>query len=324
VGPTLYAGLHRNGAIDGYIHLDALQRDVVFFVGNNLKRNPFTRPLAIGIGLARAKDSDDTSGNRVALAAAKQWLADGGALFIYPEGTSTLGPSPLRFHRGAAVLAIDALAAGIPLRVVPVGIDYENPATPGSEVDVMIGDPVDLAGFQQDPRKAVIELHKRIETALTRLAFVFPNEQAQARARHAALVGGGGNGERRLQFLRRYSDGGEPLSTTPRAAGVVSWGSVPSMLAVFPGVLVNAPLVAAAWYGARLLADGPNVVALYRILIGLLGGVVWIVFSAMLGTVLWGLNGLALPLFQVVLGTLALRYGHRALLPFIVHRSINQ
>lgn len=143
-GPTLYVGLHRNGAVDGWLHLSALKRDVIFFVGKNLKTNPITRLFAIGIGLARAKDNTDTSGNREALAASNEWLQSGGALFMYPEGTSTLGPKPLNFHRGAAALAVGAIRKGIPLRVIPVGIDYESPATPGSNVDVIVGDAINL------------------------------------------------------------------------------------------------------------------------------------------------------------------------------------
>src|SRR5258708_994491 len=61
--PTIFVGLHRSGAIDGYVHLSALGGDIVFLVAANLLRNPLTRVLAVGIPVERAKDKGDRSGN---------------------------------------------------------------------------------------------------------------------------------------------------------------------------------------------------------------------------------------------------------------------
>ncbi len=310
-GPTLYVGLHRNGAVDGWVHSAAFGARTIFFVGANLRKNLLTRPFAIGIPLERAKDGGNTAGNRSALSASLTWLRSGNALFIYPEGTSTLGPKTLSMHRGAAALAVEALQAGIALKVIPVGIDYAAPATPGSQVDVMTGAEIDLAGLPEDRTKAVECLHERITGALLGLAFPFPDEASQDRARRIALCCAKGNRAARLYLLRKFSDSEGPPQAT-NCARQSAGRSMASLFLMLPGLLINAPLAFASWLSAKVAADGPNVVALYRILSGLFLGPAWLVLTGFCATALFGSSGLLVPLAQILLGVIALRYAHDA------------
>jgi len=88
-------------------------------------RRSFSRALFFeGIAVARAKDEETAVHNDARSASAR--VARGrGRLFVFPEGTSSLGPRHLPFKSGAAHnRAPIHLATGRPLRIVPLGIHY--------------------------------------------------------------------------------------------------------------------------------------------------------------------------------------------------------
>lgn len=317
-GAVLYVGLHRNGAVDGWIHFDALQRNIVFFASKKLQNNFFTAPFAIGIGLVRKKDDPDTTGNKQALAASIDWLRAGNCLFIYPEGTSTLGPCPLAFHKGAAVLAAEALTQGINLQVIPVGIDYEAPATPGSTVEVIVGEPIRVDDLKPNGETAVESLHERLSSALHQLAFTFASEEQQAQASRVAASHG--RRQHRLELLRQFSDSGQiGLAKKPTARDWIK--SLFAMFAIMPGTLLNLPLVLTCFFGAKIMSDDLNVVALHRILIGLFFGPPWIAISLCLSIWMFGWAGLLVVPMQLAFGVLALRHGYEAIRIFELIKS---
>jgi 1-acyl-sn-glycerol-3-phosphate acyltransferase len=317
--PTFYLCLHRNGAVDGWANDWALRRwsprGALALLGANLRRNPITRLFAVGLPLVRAKDRGGDPqeaaaarrANEAAIAASVNWLKEGGSLQIYPEGTSDLGPKPLPFHRGAAHLAGHALRA-LPrgeLLLRPVLIDYEAPATPGSRVDVLVGAPVPTDDLDpQDPALTHL-LHQRIADRLRAMAFVFDDEAHQAAARAQANLFR--DSDARLERLRWLSLDESRINPDPGAPDRPRRLLAVALAA--PGALLNAPLAAASWLAARRMADGPNVVAFWRILVGLALAPVWLAASATAGVALFGGAGLALPLAQILLGALALRQG---------------
>jgi 1-acyl-sn-glycerol-3-phosphate acyltransferase len=305
-GGILFVGLHRNGAIDGWVHLTALGGDAVFLVGANLRRNPFTRPFAVGIAVERAKDAGDRSGNPAALEGALAYLRRGGDVFVYPEGTSSLGPSPLPFHLGAARIAAAAIARGIDLRVIPVGIDYAAPATPGSTVDVIVGPIVELP--REDGASMLEAVHAAISRALIALAFVFADDKHQKDARAAAARAVNGDTRARAAALSRLALSAPHLATiAPSPASPRRWWRLVRRTGVAIGMTVNFPLFGGGWVVARAMADGPNVVALWRIVSGLFLAPIWLAVSLLASLSLLGPAGVLVPLVQVALGAYALR-----------------
>ena len=94
-GPVLYVGLHRNGAVDGFVYHQFVPRGV-YLISTQLLRSLFARLFFCGIPIARKQDGGDGSQNEAALRQCIQLLADGGELVVFPEGTSSLGPSSKR------------------------------------------------------------------------------------------------------------------------------------------------------------------------------------------------------------------------------------
>src|SRR5271169_596273 len=100
-GPVLFLGTHRNGAVDGFIYRRLL-REPVFMISTQLRQNWLGRLFFQGIAVTRTKDKGDREANGAAMRQCLDILRKGGALFVFPEGTSSLGPRHLPFKSGAA------------------------------------------------------------------------------------------------------------------------------------------------------------------------------------------------------------------------------
>ncbi len=140
-GPVLFIGLHRAGLMDGWVYSHALPRRTVFMVAMKRLRQPWLRLLVAGIGVSRRQDGGAIHRNHAALAECRHELKAGRTIFIFPEGTSTLGPHHLPFQPGAALLARAYPAATI----VPLAIHYAEPTRISTGVEVVVGVPFRLA-----------------------------------------------------------------------------------------------------------------------------------------------------------------------------------
>jgi 1-acyl-sn-glycerol-3-phosphate acyltransferase len=141
-GPVLFVGRHCAGLMDGWLYAHAVPRPTVFVIAARLRRNRLLRPLVAGIAVMRRKDGGDrTAAKHAALQACRSELAAGRTLFIFPEGTSSLGESPLPLEPGAALLARAVPGTAL----VPVAIHYADPVRLGTNVAITFGAPHYLA-----------------------------------------------------------------------------------------------------------------------------------------------------------------------------------
>lgn len=336
-GPVLFLGLHRNGAVDGFIYKRVLG-NVVFLASRQLLKNFFLRIFFTGIPVTRTKDEGDRSANREALRACVEHLKNGGRLFVFPEGTSSLGPRHLPFKSGAAWLIADYLASAghtppsndrtlsptapsAPLRVVPVGIHYECAWAFRSKVEVVIGEPINTAlpGDATDIER-LKELRRRITAGLEKVGVNVTSAEYQEDIQRLAYVS-------TLATPRSYFESLKALEThVPGPIATVAqtlhttlndpaftalrrhqgvplfpmgsrWLYVVLLLLLAPlvlaAILLNALPFVAAWYAGKRFPDGPNVIALWRILVGLPLFVFWSL-AVVIVSVLAGYYGLAL------------------------------
>jgi 1-acyl-sn-glycerol-3-phosphate acyltransferase len=105
-GPVLYLGLHRNGAVDGFVYHRALDGPT-FMISTQLQKNWFARLFFTGIAVTRSKDEGARTDNDQALQECLAHLRDGGSLFVFPEGTSSLGCRHLPFKTGGLWLILE-------------------------------------------------------------------------------------------------------------------------------------------------------------------------------------------------------------------------
>lgn len=313
-GPVLYLGLHRNGAVDGYLYKSKLPR-ATFMISVQLRRSLLGRIFFDGIEVAREKDGkDDAVDNAAALRQSVEALKAGGALFIMPEGTSDLGHRHLPFKKGAARILAAALAEGIRPTVIPLGIHYERAWAWQSDVEIVAGPPLDLdlPPGTEGPA-AVAQLHKRIGAALEALAVQATDADTFARRERTAYAATLGTGRSYFAALKALEQGlpeaeaaqaefDAAIADAPlfRHQGVPlipirhAWAYALYALVLVPLVgaacLLNLPPILIAREAGRRFADAPNTITLWRLLTGAPALALWAS-----GLLLWALIAGNLP-----------------------------
>jgi hypothetical protein len=299
-GPILYLGLHRNGAVDGFVYDSVLPR-ALFMISTQLRRSPLGRLFFRGIEVARTKDSlkDRNKDNRDALFACIHHIVQGGALFVMPEGSSDLGFRHLPFKKGAARILQTTLAAGKSPMVVPLGIHYEAAREWQSDVEVVVGNPIDtMLPSGLTDTEAVNLLHQRITEALEVVGVSAPDADTFTKWEQIAYAATLGTGRHYFSALKALEQGRVDFTDAAvyleseisraqawRHQGVPlmpirhSWAyAVYALLLtpmVFTALIFNLPPLLAAWFAGRHLADGPNTVALWRLLAGFPVLLIW-------------------------------------------------
>lgn len=334
-GPVLFLALHRNGAVDGFVHHTIIPESV-FMVSTQLRKNWFGRVFFSGIEVTRDRDRKcETADNSDAVDECAAHLRAGGKLFIFPEGTSSLGPRHLPFKSGAARLIDAMLESGGPMpAIVPVGIHYECGWAFRSQVEVVFGAALnlDLAGTT---RRRLVVIKQRIHTALEAVGANFESDSIQQTAELLAYGRKLGNGKSFFSGLKKFEQCLPPavsaawqdlcpalnqrrllrhqgfplfLDRPPWLHGLAA--AIFSVPVIAAAVLNAPPLALAACAGAKL-ADAPNVIALWRILIGVPALLFWwlalAVATGFAGKSEWFLCGIILSVLGLLLSRRALK-----------------
>ncbi len=281
--PTLFLGLHRNGAADGWIYASVLPRPVDFMISVQLRRHLIGRLMARGIEVVRDKDDGDRAQNARALTEAADRLAGGGAVFVFPEGTSTLGPSHLPFRTGAARVARELLGRGSALTVVPLAIHYEAPVHLGSDVHIVVGEPIKLRSVE-----GVADLQERFGRALEQTGIHFADAATQSDAEQLARIAGDAGepyptalgrpitAEDRVRLARWRAAAaadrpltwlGLPIAARRFALTSLLMGSAGCLISGL-GLLLNLVPAALGFWAGRRLADDRNTITFWRIMVG--------------------------------------------------------
>lgn len=181
-GPIVIAATHPNAFIDVALVGTRLRRRVHFVAKAALFKNPVMRWFLGSLGAVPVERRLDRQGaaleataqdkNAASLAVCEETVARGGAVLIFPEGTSEQLPKLLPLKTGVARIAMGAetrRAAGTPgVHVVPVSVRYDDPQSFRSRASVSFLPAIPVAPFvaMPDQQGAVRALTGAVRDAL--------------------------------------------------------------------------------------------------------------------------------------------------------------
>jgi 1-acyl-sn-glycerol-3-phosphate acyltransferase len=187
-GPVIFAANHPNSIMDTVILGTQTDRQIHYMARSGLFKNPVLAAIfdRCGVIPIHKKPTADTGSNEQAFASAYQVLAEGGCIGIFPEGQNSLEREVLRVKTGTARIALGAEREHdyeIGVKIVPVGLNFENRDRFLSKVLVRFGEPIDAGDFAQmhrvDERQAAQEFTDKIADALRQTATHIKGERTR-------------------------------------------------------------------------------------------------------------------------------------------------
>ena len=176
-GALLLVANHPNTLLDPSLVQTTAGRPIRFLAKSTLFHGGFLSPFirrSGAIPVYRKIDPGvDTSRNVEMFAAVQRALAGGHAICLFPEGISHVSGHLEQLRSGAARMALTSAAAGHPVTIVPVGLNFDRLPLFRSRVIAVFGQPfvgADLVEeFRQDPQGAAQLLTDRIADRLRAL-----------------------------------------------------------------------------------------------------------------------------------------------------------
>ncbi len=225
-GPVLVTASHLNGVVDAALLVSTVDRQLWFLAKSGLwKVKPLGRLLdAIGVLPVQRPTDRVPVDNRATFAATHRVLGDGGAVVIFPEGTTHSDARLRELRTGAARIALGARSAGVAgIVVVPVGILYEAKSRFRARSLVRVGSPLRVdewmaatgrSDVDDADRPAVAALTDEIDARLRAAAVDFADADEALVLMRAARISLGHDGEVALgrvePVARALADAPEP------------------------------------------------------------------------------------------------------------------
>src|ERR1051326_7705354 len=306
--PVIFAVNHPNALIDPLFLLCFAPRPVSFLAKAPLFTTPVIGWFVRGLdSIPVYRKQDNVAGsNRETFARARALLARGGAIAIFPEGTTHSDPRLRELNTGAARIALGASMERIV--IVPAGLYYTSKQTFRSSAVMQFGDPIEVRPTAVDadgepPADAVEGLTQRIDEALDAVTLQADSHEA------LALIARG----ERIFSAGRF-DPAEELEARPRFAASVK--TLATLLVALPlavvGGIIHFPAYRLTGFIARRFVKEEEMVATIKAIAGALFYLLtWIACASLAWWRLGARWALAAIVVVPLLGWIALRFFER-------------
>jgi 1-acyl-sn-glycerol-3-phosphate acyltransferase len=174
-GAVIFAINHPNNLVDSIVVGYAIERKINYLATAQLFRNKILSMFLHNVGVIPVyRKQDDASHGQKNIStfqACYEILKNGGAIGIYPEGTTHSEPRVRKIKTGAARIALESETLHRPgITIVPVGLNFSVRKSFRGEVIVNIGQQISVATYlgkySQHPVETVDELTADIQKAL--------------------------------------------------------------------------------------------------------------------------------------------------------------
>ncbi|MDZ7675768.1 MAG: 1-acyl-sn-glycerol-3-phosphate acyltransferase [Acidimicrobiales bacterium] len=197
-GPTLLVANHANGFVDPAVVAASLRRVPRFVAKSTLWDFVVARPFLALAGVIPVYRRTDgaTAGNVSTFRAIHDVLAAGGAVAVFPEGTSSDRPALEQLRTGAARMALGVVDRAPEITILPIGLSFESKVEIRPAVAVFVGEPIHVhawrraehPGAGEDDHDAVRALTTRIQDRLGAVSPEFASLDERLILRAAATV----------------------------------------------------------------------------------------------------------------------------------------
>ena len=197
--PVILVANHPNALVDALVIGHVIPRQVRLTAKGTFFEHPLIGPLFRAIGIiplhrAREASGADATRNADAFRAILDALERKRMVLIFPEGTTHSGPELVPLRTGAARLALaardDRSIRGV--RIVPVGLVFEDKSRVRSRVLVQFGLPLSLDDWMlletNEGESRVHRLTTEIDTQLRAVTLNFPTTEIALNVRRIARL----------------------------------------------------------------------------------------------------------------------------------------
>lgn len=194
-GPLIIVSNHPNALVDALVVSTTLRRRVLLTAKATLFEHPLLAPLLRAVGvvpLRRARDERagrqgetvSVGRNTESFRQVTDVLLRGRAVLVFPEGISHDEPALAPLKTGAARMAFTAAAAGARgIRLLPLGLIFEQKEQPRSRVLVRVGESIDLDAWRDRTGSSdATRLTADLDASLRHVTLNFASEARAQRA----------------------------------------------------------------------------------------------------------------------------------------------
>jgi 1-acyl-sn-glycerol-3-phosphate acyltransferase len=235
-GPVIFAANHPNSIMDTVTLGSQTTRQIHYMARSGLFKNPLVAALFNQCGVIpiyRSQDGTDMAKNTEAFSAAYEVLEEGLTLGIFPEGHNSEERRVGEIKTGTARIALGAEARNgfeLGVRIVPVGLNFQDRDQFLSGVVVRFGEPIDARDYAEvwarDEREAARELTDAIQSRLRRVVTHIEDDVVRELTESVLAI----SGRELLEDMDQDEELGALLDAADRAQGEVETSTADGVL----------------------------------------------------------------------------------------------